>query len=206
MPKILPALGTVLIIAASIGFNTMRYPIVWEMTGPSTEPAENSEAAEAESAASSTPAALAVESAATSPSHAEDKARPPEPPETPVAKTGGDLPVEKPATAAIAANETKSSVEAQANPLESAQIVKAEPARREETPPMTKLVPITIGLISGNAGQTAAARPGEDAARPADDAGVRRLPPVEPSQPLPAGRYAAEYRAAPLVIYPSTGR
>jgi hypothetical protein len=33
MPKALPAIAAVAVIAFSIGFNTARYPIVWEMAG-----------------------------------------------------------------------------------------------------------------------------------------------------------------------------
>jgi len=46
MPKILPALGAVAIIAFSIGFNTARYPIVWEMVGPSAHLPQESNSSE----------------------------------------------------------------------------------------------------------------------------------------------------------------
>ncbi len=50
MPKTLPALVAVAVIAFSIGFNTARYPIVWDMVGASAhlpEEAGGSEAAAA---------------------------------------------------------------------------------------------------------------------------------------------------------------
>ena len=40
MPKTLPALVAVAVIAFSIGFNTARYPIVWEMVGASAHLSE----------------------------------------------------------------------------------------------------------------------------------------------------------------------
>ncbi len=50
MPKTLPALVAVAIIAFSIGFNTARYPIVWEMVGPSAHLPEESGGSEAATA------------------------------------------------------------------------------------------------------------------------------------------------------------
>jgi hypothetical protein len=50
MPKTLPALVAVAIIAFSIGFNAARYPIVWEMVGPPAHVAEESGGAEAAAA------------------------------------------------------------------------------------------------------------------------------------------------------------
>ena len=37
MPRILPALGAVAIIAFSIGFNIVQYPVVWDMVAPSAQ-------------------------------------------------------------------------------------------------------------------------------------------------------------------------
>ena len=54
MPKTLPAIVAAAVIAFSIGFNTARYPIVWEMVGASTHAAE--ESGGAESAAAPQPA------------------------------------------------------------------------------------------------------------------------------------------------------
>jgi hypothetical protein len=46
MPKTLPAILAVAVIAFSIGFNTARYPIVWEMVGASAHVADESGGAE----------------------------------------------------------------------------------------------------------------------------------------------------------------
>ncbi len=54
MPKTLPAIVAVAVIAFSIGFNTARYPIVWEMVGASAHLPE--ESGGAESAAAPQPA------------------------------------------------------------------------------------------------------------------------------------------------------
>jgi hypothetical protein len=37
MPKILPVIGALLTIAAAIGWNVVRYPVVWEMVGPAVD-------------------------------------------------------------------------------------------------------------------------------------------------------------------------
>ncbi|MGA2058982.1 MAG: hypothetical protein ABSG67_00765 [Thermoguttaceae bacterium] len=50
MPKTLPAIVAVAVIAFSIGFNTARYPIVWEMVGASARLAEESGGTEAAAA------------------------------------------------------------------------------------------------------------------------------------------------------------
>jgi hypothetical protein len=50
MPKTLPALVAVAIIAFSIGFNAARYPIVWEMVGPPAHVAAESGGSEAAAA------------------------------------------------------------------------------------------------------------------------------------------------------------
>ena len=50
MPKTLPALVVVAVIAFSIGFNTARYPIVWEMVGASAHLPEESGGSEAATA------------------------------------------------------------------------------------------------------------------------------------------------------------
>jgi hypothetical protein len=47
MPKTLPVLVVVAIIAFSIGFNAARYPSVWEMVGPSAQLPEESGGSEA---------------------------------------------------------------------------------------------------------------------------------------------------------------
>ena len=54
MPKTLPAIVAVAVIAFSIGFNTARYPIVWEMVGAPAHLPE--ESGGAESAAAPQPA------------------------------------------------------------------------------------------------------------------------------------------------------
>jgi hypothetical protein len=46
MPKTLPAILAAAVIAFSIGFNTARYPIVWEMVGASAHLPEESGSAE----------------------------------------------------------------------------------------------------------------------------------------------------------------
>ena len=62
MPKILPALVAVAVIAFSIGFNTVRYPIVWEMVGPSAHLPEESSSSEPEMAPQSTKPAESIAS------------------------------------------------------------------------------------------------------------------------------------------------
>ena len=63
MPKILPAFVALAVIAFSIGFNTVRYPIVWEMVGPSAHLPEESSSSESETAPQSTKPAESIASA-----------------------------------------------------------------------------------------------------------------------------------------------
>ncbi len=63
MPKILPALGVVAIIAFSIGFNTLRFPIVWEMVGPSAHLPEDTNIAERAAGSESAPASQSAQPA-----------------------------------------------------------------------------------------------------------------------------------------------
>jgi hypothetical protein len=37
MPKILPFFGALLTLSAAIGWNIVRYPVVWQMVGPATD-------------------------------------------------------------------------------------------------------------------------------------------------------------------------
>jgi hypothetical protein len=85
MPKILPIIGALLTIAAAIGWNTARYPMVWEMVGPAAASSPSSSADVASTAAQpaqAKPKEPAPAPAADPPVLAETKKDPPAPVQT----------------------------------------------------------------------------------------------------------------------------
>lgn len=124
MLKILPALGAVAVIAFSIGFNTARYPIVWEMVGPAANMPEESNSSEPIEASQSV---KPVEPIVTVPS------------DNPVGSPSADNFQDKPV------NSESLQTNVQALP--------ASANSDEFSPPMTRLVPVPSSLFIGNGGQ-----------------------------------------------------
>ena len=151
MPKTLPAIVAVGIIAFSIGFNSARYPIVWEMVGSSGHlPGESGDA----------------ESAAARQTAKADEVI-------------ASIPSDNPAGALTAGEQIKTAALS-----DQAAAAKAEPPGARSPAMMTELVPVPSGLFGDSGWQ--------DGER---HSGVRRLPPISEAVPIPAGRYAAEYRS-----------
>ena len=161
MPKTLPAIVAVAVIAFSIGFNTARYPIVWEMVGASAHLPEG-------------PGGF-------------ETATTPQPAKTD--ELTASIPSDNPALIRSAETQVPAAVYS-----DQAVAVKTEPAGVESSPRFVPLVPVPSYLFNDNGLQDGGQYPG-----------VRRLPPVYESAPIPAGRYAAEYPQSPVTIYPSTG-
>ncbi|MCC6126428.1 MAG: hypothetical protein IT426_15830 [Pirellulales bacterium] len=190
MPRILPTFAAIAIVGACIAFNTMQYPIVWEMVGPGGQAARSEKNAPAAEVVSSAKAASSV-SADRNPlppnaspefdpsSTAKESEKPAVPQAIPIS-----MPKEEPATADAPGDaEQAAKAEHEKAPAEDENLV--EPPRR--------LVPVAADAISAGALSI-----GLDE--------IRRLPPVEAQPASPADRYAAEYPPAAIPIYPSTGK
>jgi hypothetical protein len=209
MPKILPALGAVAIIAFSIGFNIVRYPIVWEMVGASAHlPQESAESAMASHSTKHTEptAVLPTETTARIPFS-----------DSNISEISGsrkcDAADPKPFTGSFATRNHEATLTGmiitEAQPLAAKNAESQVPAvsyavqtypSNSQPPgnntyqPMSRLVPVPSNLFIGNGTQTV---------EPC--VGVQRLPPINSGISIPAGRYASEYPQAPIPIYPSTG-
>jgi hypothetical protein len=130
MPRTLPALGAVAVIAFSIGFNTVQFPVVWDMVGPTGESAEQSNADR--------------QAADAQPDPASQPAQPAEPvPSAPSANAALTLPAYEPV--ALPASPENAMPAAQAfQPPDGF----ADPARQT-----AKLVPIPSNLFTGRDGR-----------------------------------------------------
>jgi hypothetical protein len=202
MPKILPTFAAIAIIGVCIAFNTVRYPIVWEMTGPNAQPplSENHMLAadDARTAKTISPATMAQNPAqpASAPPVTEvaaEKIIPTQvqsepPPERPALTQA--VPISLP-SAELAATDAKKADE-KPEPMEKVENISVPPGENF-VPPPARLVP-----VSGD--RSAVISQG------ANSGEVRRLPPVEVDVALPADRYAAEYPPTAFPIYPSTGK
>jgi hypothetical protein len=208
MPRIFPTFAAMVIIGVCIAFNTARYPIVWEMTGPdakissaekSSSPAEDAPSAKTDSLMKADSSAKAVSSVAAAPlaspspdisSKAEDaieNKKPSLPKAEPI-----PLPKEE-----IAGTEEKQPAETEEKHI--AEKVDQNKTRDllEETEnsaeSLRPLVPVANSRL--------------EAGQPEDSPNnIRRLPPIEAVVAYPAERYAAEYPGEVIPIYPSTGQ
>jgi hypothetical protein len=202
MPKILPTFAAIAIIGVCIAYNTIRYPVVWEMTGPNVPQATTEyqplpEVARPEQTASTTPPTQNVEPSpaptpATEVTFAKSDAPPAAsdlPPQSTLLTQA--VPISLPATD-VAAGDTKPANEKVEVAEKTQQPEAAKPSPDDDfVRPPARLVPVSGDRFS----VTTSGNPGE----------VRRLPPVE-LETAPAAPYASEYSSTAIPIYPSTGK
>jgi hypothetical protein len=191
MPRILPTFAAIAIVGVCIAFNTMRYPIVWEMAGPGGQAARSEKSAPAAEVASSAKAASSAPADQNplpppndspkddSPSAIAESEKPAAPQAIPIS-----LPKEEPTTAGEMPDAERS---------EKADREKAPPEDENLVEPPRRLVPVAADPISAGA-----------LSNGLDE--IRRLPPVAAESASPAGRVTAEYPPAAIPIYPSTAK
>lgn len=195
MPRILPTFAAVIIVGVCIAFNTMRYPIVWDMVGLGGTTAHGEKEAPAAEAAlvagtasseKPAPSSVAVQDAPKS-SEVPPKADPPEPAkveEKPAAPKAVPISLPKEEFAAVDLKQDAEKKEKAENNQQAEEKL-VEPPRR--------LVPVASDPISAGAPDI-----------PQDE--IVRLPPLEMEDPLPAARLAVDSPNSPIPIYPSTGK
>jgi hypothetical protein len=177
MPRSAATIFGIALVAASIGFNTWRYPSVWRLVGTPATSATNTELLQK---ATSAPAAQPAKVSPVDPASAAA---------APTLATKSEV-----SPVAIAA------VAASAAPVEVGPPIKAEAVAAERRLPVSTVqekalvpVPKLVSLEKKSTGV------GEVAGL------VRRLPTVDLSVPSPAVRYASESSGGAIPIYPSTG-
>jgi hypothetical protein len=181
MPKSAAIFFGVVLVAASIGFNIWRYPTVWQMTGTMMPSAVKM--AEAPAAPRPTPAAVEPLQASGSASTISPIKLPPSKPEyaatPPLLMKGPDVP----------------------KPIADVKGKQTAAVKIESPPPAPDRLEKPMAPVPKMAGITSAVPPigglqGSDA--------VRRLPPVDPSEPTLVGTYPSRFSGS-IPIYPSTG-
>jgi hypothetical protein len=177
MPRTAATMFGLVLVAVSIGYNTMRWPIVWQMVGPAEERAPPHESASPPAAPPEQPARPLPDRPAT--------AEPPASPTPPIpAKPVPDL--------QRAAGSAPTPIHAEP-PVEA-----AAPAADENPPPAAireekPLVPVPrVRTVAGSAAEAGI-----------DDT-VRRLPPLDPSDPPPTAGAIPSLDGS-IRVYPSTG-
>jgi hypothetical protein len=191
MPRILPTFAAIAIVGVCIAFNTMRYPIVWEMVGPNAQASLSEKNAPAAEASSSAKAASSSSAAQNAPP-ASNLPADPDPPSlakdstTPACPKAIPISLPKEEHAAGDAKQASEKVEKPENHI-------APAADEKLVEPPRRLVPVARDAFSAGA---SGAQPDE----------IRRLPPVEAEVAFPADRYASEYPRGAIPIYPSTGK
>jgi hypothetical protein len=178
MLKILPALGTVAIIAFSIGYNTARYPSVWEMVGPSAHLPEESSSTDASTVTQSEKAVNPATSAPGANPH-------------PILSVDNSLQRDTGIEIRATENSVPEGIMGEDGSPEPNLVIAGPPGT---PPPATRLVPVPDNIFMSDSERAAEQYPD-----------VQRLPPVYQASPIPAGHYAAEYPQSPIPIYPSTG-
>jgi hypothetical protein len=222
MPRILPTFAAVIIVGVCIAFNTMRYPVVWEMVGPGASASLSEKNAPPADAASSAKAASSstADQNSSPPSNAlaetsggEQKNSAPSQTDSPAEKSSkksskktakkpsrkADSPIakesEKPSQA-IPISLPKEELAAGEAKRDAGKTEKAEnnvaPADENLVEPPRRLVPVASDALSAGALGTGAEE-------------IRRLPPVE-IVAYPDNRYVAESFNSAIPIYPSTGK
>ncbi len=191
MPRILPTFAAIAIVGVCIAYNTMRYPIVWEMVGPGAQMSlseKNAPAAETASPVKAATSSSAAQMDSPSPNPPAKSNPPPLASDTEKNALPKAIPISLPqeelaAEAVGQTTEKAKKAETGHAPAEDENLV--EPPRR--------LVPVAGDAFS-------AGMPGSHS----DE--ICRLPPVEAAVAYPAERYAAEYPPGAIPIYPSTGK
>ncbi len=196
MPRIATALGVWIAVIVAIGFNIVRYPIVWEMVAVSVpEPA--TERVAATSAPSAPPKAPVVEKKAPREKSKPTEDRKAHRKETSVAKKASKPKVVCDGKSCTLASDDKSeSHKAIARP--DVTVTAKTAAVVEPTPSEPPKLKVSAGDLLDDALVTA---PGEDA--PAND-NVRRLPPLTEEQ-APSTTEISSLPNASIPLYASTG-
>ncbi|HUT12732.1 MAG TPA: hypothetical protein VMY42_19705 [Thermoguttaceae bacterium] len=197
MPRIAAALGGLVLIVFSIGFNTVRYPKVREMVGPASPLAQPDQSPE------STVTAGPV---STAPSRVPDKASSSSQSISDASRRGD----------AKGAEETELCLNSPAGacPVDPVSYSNAD-ARWSEEPSESSSeyggdVAMTGASVRPEAdgGLVPLVRPAEERdphEQPADDGETRRLPPVDPEDPVAEDPYVRRSAGDPIPFYPSTG-
>lgn len=192
MPRSAAAILGLMLVALSIGFNTMRYPVVWEMVGPARA---SKSAQPAAALQSEKPDGPAPQERVRTPSHpsnsgkaklerkagekaATDKPHPTKPIQVkPAAESAGKM---------VAGNAKSAEV----GSTNSAAVARAAEGMADGRP----LVPVAV--------VSARNTPGGEAA---NGAAVRRLPPVEQVEPNFANGDQTPFLNGSIPVYPTTG-
>jgi hypothetical protein len=169
------------LVALAIGFNTSRYPIVWEMLDPARAgpPAQPAAASQPEKAETPAPAAA-----------------PPTPEPKPIAvapvpeMTDKTIADNSAPPAAKASGQDTPNSHANENGIAASNPENAAPPAAEPETPQKPLVPVALVSTS---------------AAPAGAQNLRRLPPVDQADSSQMGRDAAQSPGGSIPVYPSTG-
>ena len=180
MPRFAATIMGLVLVAFSIGFNTVRYPVVWEMVNParaseSAQPATVTQPVEPESLAPTPPAPASPPS---------EPAKPIEVTPTPEVKAASEI-TDKIVNGNAQLGEGGTSDGDAA--AKSDEAVEAELAARKPLVPVTA---VSAPRVPGNVA--------------VGGAGISRLPPVDRNDPNLARRNA-QLSGGSIPIYPTTG-
>ena len=191
MPRSATTILGLALVAFSIGFNTVRYPIVWEMVSPArasekVKPSAPSPPEEPASRPSAPPQRPAPPPRKAEPIAVKPAPKPPAP--KPAVK-----PVPTPAPKVVKKSVADDSRSTNAGPA-SGSAAASEKAAAVKTQPPKPLVPVTqVSPSNAPANEVTGA------------AVLRRLPPVEPTDASAANRQPAVFSGGSIPVYPATG-
>jgi hypothetical protein len=180
MPRFAATILGLVLVAFSIGFNTVRYPVVWEMVNPAranetVQPATVTQPAEPESLAPAPPV----------------PASPPPEPAKPIEVT--PTPEVKAAPEVTDKTVDGNTQVGEGGTSDGDAAAKSEEAVEAELAARKPLVPVTV--------VSTPSVPGDEAG---GGAGISRLPPVDQNDPNLASRNA-QLSGGSIPIYPTTG-
>lgn len=192
MPRSAATILGLALVAFSIGFNTVRYPVVWEMVSPAraSEKVKPSAPSPPEEPASRPPAP--PQRPAPPPRKAEPIAVKPAP-KPPAAKPAPKVAAAKPAPKVAKKSRADDSRSTSSGPASdrAAANDKAAPA---EVKPQKPLVPVTqVSPANAPVSEATSA------------AVLHRLPPVEPTDANSASPQPAVFSGGSIPVYPATG-
>ena len=187
MPRSAATIFGLALAAISIGFNTVRYPLVWEMIGP---------ARAGEKAVLSSASSAPAEPASHSPTPPPRAAPPPRP--APPPRKAEPIAV-KPAPVVAQKSVAKKPQPAAASPKNGEAAAGQKPAANKQVAavppkPQKQLVPVTQVSLSNAPADAATV-----------DTVIRRLPPVEPTDANAPSRSIPPTPDGSIPIYPTTG-
>ncbi len=180
MPRSAAAMLGIALVAFSIGFNTVRYPVVWEMVAPTG----TSEGSDPTNMSPSSPAV------AETPAVPRSAVEPPKA----MATTSGTVPIFASAKMGLSPLTTPPSPQlvedAAADETQGTSSENAEGAAgaREVQKAMVPMVPVALSRLSSDN---------------MAESGIRRLPPVVPGYVSPAS--VIQFPSDSIPIYPTTG-